>query len=156
MFEGGPLWESTVWVIPSGHLQLFTVTLWTFVHPNHSCKWHKAKTTVIEDFYTLQQMLFITSLNGLVVGITKRRAHSCVSWTSPLQTLSSHNESTQLCHYAFITVLVQICGLLNRTKKMKSGEAVHIHSQLKTGFTHYMIHRQCGNRRATLLGPSFL
>ena len=62
----------------------------------------------------LQQMVFITSL--------KRRAHS--SWTQALQTLSSHNEPTQLCHYAFITVLVQVCGLLNRTHKMKSGEAV--------------------------------
>ena len=42
----------------------------------------------------------------------------------PLHALPSHNKPTQLCHYAFITVLVQVCGLLNRTHKMKSGEAV--------------------------------
>ena len=58
----------------------------------------------------LQQimMVFKTSLHGLVVGLIKWRAHS--KWTLALQTLSIRNEPTQLCHYAFITVLMQVCG----------------------------------------------
>ena len=59
----------------------------------------------------LEQMVFITSLNGLVVSLIKRRAHS--SWTFHCK------------HYpATMNPLNSVWGLMNRNTQIKSGEAV--------------------------------
>ena len=64
----------------------------------------------------------------------------------PFQALHSHNEPTQLC-----------LGFDEQEHtKLRVGKLSPHSLTKKTGFTDYMIHRQCGKRRATLLGHSFL